>query len=72
MARKLELNGGHNYQGVISAIVLHHNCAYFGQFSDFSESSAIITPWSSQAKKNIEVYDRYELKSLRMVVKHNP
>ena len=49
-----------------------HDSHYFGQFSDFSESSAIIPTWSSQVKENIKVYDRYELKSLRTVVNHNP
>ena len=71
MACKIELNDGNNYQGVISAIVcvitvlILANLVYFWTLLQLSPT------WSSQVKEN-KVYDRYELKSLRTVVNHNP
>ena len=72
MACKLELNDGNSYQGVVSAIVCVITVLILANLVTFQNLLQLSPTWSSQMKKNIKIYDRYELKSLRTVVNHNP
>ena len=72
MACTLELNDGNNYQGVISAIICVITVLILANLVTFQNSLQLSPTWSSQVKKNIKVYDRCELKSLRTMVNHNP
>ena len=69
---KLELNDGNIYQGVIPAIVCVITGLILVNLVTFQNLLQLSPNWSSQAKKSIEVYDRYELKLLRTVVNQIP
>ena len=72
MVCKMELNDGNNYQGVIIAIVCVIIMLILANLVMFWNPLQLLPTWSSQTKESIIVYDRYELKSLRTVVNHNP
>ena len=61
MACKLELNDGNKYQGVISAIVCVRTVLILANLVTFQNLLQLLPTRSSQAKKSIKVYDRYEL-----------
>ena len=72
MACQMELNDRNNYQVVISANVCVITVLILANLVTFWNLLQLSPTWSSQVKENIIVYDRYELKSLRTMVNHNP
>ena len=68
----MELNDRNNYQGVISAIVCVITVIILANLVTFQNLQPLSPTCSSQAKENIKVYGRYELKLLRTVVNNNP